>query len=322
MRIPKLLSLLFAIAATATAAATAPAAAQVVYLGGEIPVNATTTGSQIAPALAAGSTLGRFFVVWQSFDQDGSGAGVYGRLFAADGTSIGDEARLSTTTAGDQVTPAVASRYDLFKVVWASQNRDGDGYGVVLRLFDESGQPIGGAFGGELVVNTDHRRQPDPARPRDGGPGLRRGLDRAQSGGAEPDRGLGAALRAQRPGDLGRVPGQRLDLRQPAPARGGDGRGRLVPGRLGRGPGRRLGLRRLRAPLRRRRQPDHRRPAGADLDAPRPDRAGRGGARRRRLRGRLAERAAGRLLDARPAADRRSRSVSTAPVRRSARRSR
>lgn len=146
--------------------AAAPAAAQIVYLGSEIPVNTTTAGAQIAPAAAAGSSLGRLFVAWQSFDQDGSGAGVYGRLFDADGTPLSAEARLSTTTAGEQVTPAVASRYDLFKAVWASQNRDGDGYGIVLRLFDHLGQPIGGTYGGELLVNqttAGNQIQPDLA---------------------------------------------------------------------------------------------------------------------------------------------------------------
>ena len=69
--------------------AAAPSTAQIVYLGSELPVNTTTAGAQIAPAVAAGATLGHFFVAWQSFDQDGSGAGVYGRVFAADGTPIG-----------------------------------------------------------------------------------------------------------------------------------------------------------------------------------------------------------------------------------------
>jgi len=150
----------------AALAAATPAAAQVVYLGGEIPVNTTAGGAQVAPALAAGSTTGRFLVAWQSFDQDGSGAGVYGRAFEADGTPVGPEVRLNSTTAGEQITPAVASRYDLFKAVWASQNKDGDGYGIVLRLFDESGQPIGGTFGGELLVNqttAGSQIQPDLA---------------------------------------------------------------------------------------------------------------------------------------------------------------
>ncbi len=150
----------------AALAAATPAAAQVVYLGGEIPVNTTAGGAQVAPALAAGSTTGRFLVAWQSFDQDGSGAGVYGRAFEADGTPVGPEVRLNSTTAGEQITPAVASRYDLFKAVWASQNKDGDGYGIVLRLFDESGQPIGGTYGGELLVNqttAGSQIQPDLA---------------------------------------------------------------------------------------------------------------------------------------------------------------
>ena len=40
-------------------------AAQPVYLGSEFQVNATSSGSQIAPAVAAGDGEGSFFAVWQ-----------------------------------------------------------------------------------------------------------------------------------------------------------------------------------------------------------------------------------------------------------------
>jgi len=156
---PRTLSLAAAIGFSAAALA-----AQPVYLGSEFQVNVTSSGSQIAPAVAAGDGEGNFFVVWQSFDQDGSGAGVYGRVFSADGAPVSGELRLSTTTAGEQITPAVASRYDLFKAVWASQSKDGNGYGIVLRLFDGAGNPIPGTYGGEQVVNqTTAGNQIDPA---------------------------------------------------------------------------------------------------------------------------------------------------------------
>ncbi|MCB9378348.1 MAG: hypothetical protein H6511_06240 [Holophagales bacterium] len=139
-------------------------AAQPVYLGSEFQVNATSSGSQIAPAVAAGDGEGSFFAVWQSFDQDGSGAGVYGRVYSSDGAPVSGELRLSTTTAGDQITPAVASRNDQFQAVWASQSKDGNGFGVVLRLFDGSGGPVNGPHGGEIVVNqTTAGNQIDPA---------------------------------------------------------------------------------------------------------------------------------------------------------------
>ncbi len=140
--LPLALAPLAALAATAVSA-------QVTYLGPEVQINVTAAGSQIAPAVAAGDVQGRYFVAWQSFDQDGSGAGVYGRVFAADGQPVSGELRLSTTTAGDQITPALASRYELYKAVWASQGKDGNGFGIVLRLFDH----LGSSTGGEILVN-------------------------------------------------------------------------------------------------------------------------------------------------------------------------
>lgn len=126
------------------------AEAQVTYLGSESQINLTSAGAQIAPAVAAADFGGHYFVAWQSFDQDGSGAGVYGRLFSAEGQPRTGEVLLATTTAGDQVTPALASRFDLFQAVWAAQGKDGDGFGIVLRRFDHLGAPVGG----EILVNT------------------------------------------------------------------------------------------------------------------------------------------------------------------------
>ena len=64
--------------AAALAPGLAPLAAQLVPLGAERVVNTTTAGSQFAAGVA-GEPGGPFLVVWQSSDQDGSGAGVYAR---------------------------------------------------------------------------------------------------------------------------------------------------------------------------------------------------------------------------------------------------
>src|SRR5262249_50580984 len=45
---------------------------------------------------------GGFVVTWTSSGQDGSGYGVYGQRYAADGASLGGEFRLNQITAGDQ----------------------------------------------------------------------------------------------------------------------------------------------------------------------------------------------------------------------------
>ena len=132
-------------------AAGARLAAQLVPIGPESAVNATTAGSQFAAGVA-GEPGGPYLVVWQSADQDGSGAGVYGRLYDATGTALTGELRLSQTTAGDQISPAVAwSPAGTFLVAWASNGQDGSGFGIYARRLQAS---TGALLGNEFPVHV------------------------------------------------------------------------------------------------------------------------------------------------------------------------
>ncbi len=125
------------------------AVAQVSYLGGEFRVPETTQGSQISPRLARHPETGRVLAVWQSFDQDGSGSGIYGRLIGSDGTLLSSEQLLAVTTAGQQISPVAVGVPTGFLVAWASEGADGNGYGIVLRRFGTNFQPLGG----EVTIN-------------------------------------------------------------------------------------------------------------------------------------------------------------------------
>ena len=122
-------------------------AAQLAPLGVERAVNTTTAGSQFAPAVA-GEPGGPYLVVWQSSVQDGSGAGVYARLFDPAGSALTGEIHVAATSAGDQITPAVAwSPTGTFLVAWASNGQDGSSYGIYARrLQAASGQLLGDEF--------------------------------------------------------------------------------------------------------------------------------------------------------------------------------
>jgi hypothetical protein len=63
---------------------------------------------------------GVMMVVWHSCltNGDGSGCGVFGRAFRENGTPVGDEFVIPTTTTGDQTDPSVAALDDSFAVVW------------------------------------------------------------------------------------------------------------------------------------------------------------------------------------------------------------
>lgn len=127
--------------------AAAPLAAQLVPVGPERQVNTTTAGSQFAAAVA-GEPGGPYLVAWQSTDQDGGGSGIYARLFDATGSALGGVIHVSQTTAGDQISPAIAwSPSGTFLVAWASNGQDGSGYGIYARrLLASTGEPQGPEF--------------------------------------------------------------------------------------------------------------------------------------------------------------------------------
>jgi hypothetical protein len=80
-------------------------------------VNTHLPGNQYAPHLSA---IGRdYLVVWTSLGQDGSREGVYGQFVHEDGSPVGGEFCVNTTTAGQQMQPVVASDgVNQFITVW------------------------------------------------------------------------------------------------------------------------------------------------------------------------------------------------------------
>jgi hypothetical protein len=113
---------------------------------GEIPVNTFNTGNQRDPAVAM-DLEGNFVVVWASNGQDGDKWGVFGQLFASDGTKIGNEFPVNTYTTDTQQAPAVAMNAEgTFVVVWESDGQDGSGLGVYGQRFNASGNKLSGEF--------------------------------------------------------------------------------------------------------------------------------------------------------------------------------
>ena len=103
-------------------------------------VNELTDGEQSRPSVA-GLSEGGFVVAWhaKSETQDGSGYGVYARVFDGSGKATDNEYQVNTYTTGDQRMPHVASLgNNRYVVVWHSQYQDGDGYGIAARFSDSS----------------------------------------------------------------------------------------------------------------------------------------------------------------------------------------
>ena len=108
----------------------------------EIPVNTTTVGRQRWPEIAV---LGadRIVVAWSSEGQDGDMFGAYARFFDADGTPASGEVRLNDLATGNQYLTQFAVFDDrTFVGIWASDEKDGSGLGVVGAVFNSEGRRV------------------------------------------------------------------------------------------------------------------------------------------------------------------------------------
>ena len=111
-------------------------------LGGEFALNTTVSGTQFNPRLAA-LPGGKFVVVYgDASANDGSGYGVFSKVFNADGTVAVAEQGVPSTVAGNQYGHDVAVLADgSYVVVWWSADDQIHG-----QRFDGSGAKVGGQF--------------------------------------------------------------------------------------------------------------------------------------------------------------------------------
>jgi len=129
-------------------------------LSDEFLVNTTPQNDQEFPSVDWLSG-GGFVAVW-SGRGDGDNAGVFARLFSSDGTALGDEFRVNSTTQAQQKLASVAATADGgFVVAWTSYGApDGHSLDVFARRFDGAGNALGDQF----RVNTEtHCQQEFPA---------------------------------------------------------------------------------------------------------------------------------------------------------------
>lgn len=101
----------------------------------EFQVNTFTAGRQSDPAVGMEySGNGCFQVSWTSDGEDGSGAGLFGRLYAF-GVTPEDVFRFNEVTAGSQTRAAVAPVPEVDLVVlWDTEGQDGSGSAVYGRI--------------------------------------------------------------------------------------------------------------------------------------------------------------------------------------------
>ena len=126
--------------------------------GGAFQVNTYTEHTQREPAVAMDGT-GRFVVVWESYDQDGSTWGVFGQRFSPAGLKVGSEFQVNSYTTERQQYPAVAADGSgNFIGVWQSwdQSHDTPGHAVLGERVDAAGTRISevAVIGGALYWSS------------------------------------------------------------------------------------------------------------------------------------------------------------------------
>jgi hypothetical protein len=104
-------------------------------LGSDFRINSHTTGDQSSPAIALDAG-GNFVVAWNSYNQDGSGSGVFGHRFDPGGSPLGSDFQVNSYITGTQASAEIATDASgNFVVVWESNGQDGSSYGVFGQRF-------------------------------------------------------------------------------------------------------------------------------------------------------------------------------------------
>ena len=119
-------------------------------LGGETLVNTTVTGNQIAPLVTALAS-GGWVVTW-SYGATSSDDDVYQQAYRANGTPLGSETRVNTSTAGlQQYQQITALTGGGWVVMW---NSGGGAGGVGSGVYQQVYRADGSASGGESLVSA------------------------------------------------------------------------------------------------------------------------------------------------------------------------
>lgn len=107
-------------------------------------VNESLSGYQINPSIDS-LNCGGYVIVWESEDTDGSGYGVYGQVYAADGSKIGNNFKVNNNTTNQQSNPDVAHREiadsNNYIVVWSDDSASSGNSDIYAQIY-KNGSPL------------------------------------------------------------------------------------------------------------------------------------------------------------------------------------
>ncbi len=99
-------------------------------VGSELQVNSYTDAQQELPAVQAFAE-DKFIIAWQSWEQDGSGYGIFAQVFDNSGNRIGPEFQVNSFTRSWQTYPSISAGIRRFIIFWECGSR----YAIVGKSF-------------------------------------------------------------------------------------------------------------------------------------------------------------------------------------------
>ena len=126
--------------------------------GSEFQLNQFTTNDQRRPSVAS-QLSGKFAAVWESNGQTGGAAyDVIMRCYDSNGTALGNEFILNTTTADKQQYANIVAFPDgtqKYLVTWQSYAEDGDGWGIYAQLMTFDCKAVGSPWKVNTTTTSD-----------------------------------------------------------------------------------------------------------------------------------------------------------------------
>lgn len=102
--------------------------------GKTVLVNIYLANNQYAPRISA--IANDYMIVWTSMGQDGSAEGVFGQFVHDDGTLVGGELQVNTSTINRQIQPVVTSDgAGQFVAIWASYTGQPNGFDLFAQRY-------------------------------------------------------------------------------------------------------------------------------------------------------------------------------------------
>ncbi len=124
-------------------------------------VNSTTTGDQRFPDVAMNAD-GTFCVAWQSSkDFATQGWDCYRRIYDIDGAAVTFASRMNSSTAGNQIHPAVAAGDARFVTTWASEVVGEKEFEIQARIFLSNGANLSSTLSVDNFELGKNKTHPD-----------------------------------------------------------------------------------------------------------------------------------------------------------------